>query len=1007
MSKKKILLIEDTITTIDFITEVLSGANYDVFISTNGELAIDKAEINLPDLILLDILMPNIDGFEICKKLKSNNNTKDIPVVFISALTEAFDKVKAFQLGAADYITKPVNNEELLARVNTHIELSKARKKIEESERVLKDIIKNQGEGFGITDSEENFTFVNPAAEKIFGVPENTLVGRNLQEFIDTKQFRKIKQQTEIRKTGKISTYEITITRPDKQNRQLLITATPDYDKNKNFQGAIGVFRDITMRKETEDALKNLNITLEQRIEERTKQLSESEQKFRDLFNENPVSLWEEDISELIKLLDAKKKDGITDFIKYFDNNPGFVFECASKIKVLNINQASLDIHKAPSEEYLMKNLIKTFNERSVETFKRVLIAIAERKSSFQEETEYLNLKGEVFFAIIQYSIIENSEKLLVSITDISQLKETEHALKESEERLLEAQKIAHTGHWEWDIKSGKLLWSAEVYKIFGVIPETFKVSVESFEKAMHPDDLEFFINERELALNNKDLVDIEHRIIRPNGEIRHVIERSVIGRDSSGSAIFVRGTIQDITDYKLAEQKLIESKNKIEANEIRFRRILNTFFHGVYICSPDYYVEYLNLGLEKRVGENSLGEKCYKAIYNLNEKCKWCVFDELTTKNHVTYKLKNPVDNKYYQVKNMLLDNGSKLTMFEDISKQEKAEKEILKLITAVEQSANMVIITNPEGIIEYVNKKFSEVTGCTKEEVIGKTPAILISGKQSKKFFQNKKKIIKSGGEWKGELQNKKKNGELFWVSAIISPILDINGEIVNFIGILEDITERKLHERRMFNAIIETEETERKRFAEDLHDELGPYLSGIKLYVTQFTKEKLTLKERLQLVQNLDEMIDESISITKLISNSLMPNILTNFGYISALESFINKINSTQNLHIDFIKPKVIKKINPTHEIVIYRIIIELINNTLKHAYAEKIEISIVHNRNIKIVYTDNGIGFNLQNIMDEKKGNGLINIFNRLKSINAQYTFNSNPDIGIHFAFEISN
>jgi len=92
MNKKKILLVEDTHPTIDLIREILSKVNYDVFISTNGESGISKAEINLPDLILLDILMPGIDGFETCKRLKSNDKTKDIPIIFMSALAESFDK---------------------------------------------------------------------------------------------------------------------------------------------------------------------------------------------------------------------------------------------------------------------------------------------------------------------------------------------------------------------------------------------------------------------------------------------------------------------------------------------------------------------------------------------------------------------------------------------------------------------------------------------------------------------------------------------------------------------------------------------------------------------------------------------------------------------------------------------------------------------------------------------------------------------------------------------------
>ena len=127
-------------------------------------------------------------------------------------------------------------------------------------------------------------------------------------------------------------------------------------------------------------------------------------------------------------------------------------------------------------------------------------------------------------------------------------------------------------------------------------------------------------------------------------------------------------------------------------------------------------------------------------------------------------------------------------------IEEQKKAEEEILKLSKAVEQNPASIVITDFEGDIEYVNPKFCDLTGYTKEEVIGKNPRILKSENTPVEYFKELWETILSGKEWRGELHNKKKNGDLYWESALISPIINENQKITHFIAIKEDITERK---------------------------------------------------------------------------------------------------------------------------------------------------------------------------------------------------------------------
>ncbi len=130
--KGTILVVDDTPTNIQVLFDVLSGSGYRVAIAKTGESALKRLQDHLPDLILLDVMMPGIDGFEICQRLKANDHTKDIPVIFMTALSESVDRVKGLKLGAVDYITKPIQHEEVLARIQVHLQLRQLNQTLEQ-----------------------------------------------------------------------------------------------------------------------------------------------------------------------------------------------------------------------------------------------------------------------------------------------------------------------------------------------------------------------------------------------------------------------------------------------------------------------------------------------------------------------------------------------------------------------------------------------------------------------------------------------------------------------------------------------------------------------------------------------------------------------------------------------------------------------------------------------------------------------------------------------------------
>lgn len=144
MSKRgNILVVDDTKENLRILVEALGEEGYKVRPALNGRIALEAARKEIPDLILLDILMPGMDGYQVCEALKGDVRLRDVPVIFISALDETADKMKGFSAGGVDYISKPFQTEEVLARVKTHLTLRALQKDLEEKNTRLQELNKD------------------------------------------------------------------------------------------------------------------------------------------------------------------------------------------------------------------------------------------------------------------------------------------------------------------------------------------------------------------------------------------------------------------------------------------------------------------------------------------------------------------------------------------------------------------------------------------------------------------------------------------------------------------------------------------------------------------------------------------------------------------------------------------------------------------------------------------------------------------------------------------------
>ena len=211
----------------------------------------------------------------------------------------------------------------------------------------------------------------------------------------------------------------------------------------------------------------------------------------------------------------------------------------------------------------------------------------------------------------------------------------------------------------------------------------------------------------------------------------------------------------------------------------------------------------------------------------------------------------------------------------------------------------------------------------------------------------------------------------------------------------------------QNELFNAIVTTQDQERKRIAQDIHDSLGSLLSAAKLKLSSLEESKQLLSpDQLEKYQDSLSLLDEASSELRNISHNIMPATLSKLGIVAALQNLIDKISSHAGLQISFTAHAFERRIEETTEISIYRIILELINNIVKHAMADKVTIQLIkYPEYINLVIEDNGRGFNYEKAVEGKKGIGLGNILSRVEYLKGTIEIDSSQGEGTTVIIEI--
>jgi len=509
MKNIDVLIVEDSITQAEDLKHFLESNQFKVEVASSGKKALKLLNEITPNIIITDIVMPEMDGYELCRHIKADKRLKFIPVILLTALSDPADVVQGLAAGAENFITKPIEHTHLLEIINRSLK--------------QKSVISLSSEVFFRSEIEGlSFNFVS-SPEKLFSFllsAYNTAVQKNLvfeKAQNELQELNKILEQKVEERTERVRHINAILQAIRKVN-QLIVT---EKERGSLISGACNILVETR-------GLHSAYIAL---LDEDDKITYFTEAGA----SEGMPKSVEKSITDFIPLCIQKAIS--TDEVFVVDDIEATCKGCSrSKIKI--------------GDDFG----IMSIGLKSGGKFFGVINVLLPKQFIIDEEEQSLfkEVAGDIAYALYNMEL------------EI-QRKQGEEALWESERRLKESQQIARIGQWEMDLVNNQLYWSDGIYDLFEVDPDKFAASYEAFLGAIHPEDRELVNKAYSESVKNKIPYDLIHRLLLKDGTIKYVNEICRTEYDKDGNAIRSIGTVQDITELKRAEEELIKHRDHLE----------------------------------------------------------------------------------------------------------------------------------------------------------------------------------------------------------------------------------------------------------------------------------------------------------------------------------------------------------------------------------------------------------------------------------------------------------
>jgi PAS domain S-box-containing protein len=583
--KQTILVVDDSSIARSLLKEILSEEGYEVILAESGLEMLSSLKSRLPDLILLDIHLGDMNGLEVCKLIKADSKTKDIPIILISGTANAHEWAQGLQLGAVDCILKPFNSMELVVRIHAHLALSQTNKLLKQTEtrlQLLSDTIDITPEGIYWVDIEGRFIYANSSAYTMLGYTLEELQKLRVCDINLNMTSKRWKQFWEVLRVKKNVNQESVHYRRDGSAFPVEVSTT--YIRFGEDEYINGFVRDITKRKQIEESLQA------------------SEHQLQTFISNAPTA------------------------IAMFDR----------ELHYLAYSERWLEDYGLTDQNLIGKHHYDIFpsiraNEFWIEVHKRCLAGEDIKK----DEDHFIGLDGKqewLRWNVCPWRLSDGSVGGIIMLTEsITARKLAEKTLKESEERsriFFERQLV---GMAITSTTKGWLQVNARICEMLGYSEEELKKL--TWAELTYPDDL--VADNAQFARLLKGEIDdytIEKRFVRKDAKIVYTNLAVACVRTSNGSVDYVLALVEDITKRKQAEQELRIAKEKVEESERTLRAIYENSQDAIVITQNSEIAmvnqAYLDLlGFEDKdevIGKsfiNNISPKEHERIKQLHQK--------------------------------------------------------------------------------------------------------------------------------------------------------------------------------------------------------------------------------------------------------------------------------------------------------------------------------------------------------------------------------------------------
>lgn len=747
----RILIVDDQIHALQGVSRIMKGAGHETLEASNGLDCLKLAAEYKPDLILLDVVLPDIDGREVCRRIKSDPETADIYVVLFSSTHINSDiQAEGLEQGADGYIARPIPNRELLARVKAMLRLKYAEDQWRESEYRWQFALEGARNGLWDWNAQTNEVFFSSQWKAMLGYEEHE-IGNNLDEWdrrVHPDDRERCYSDLKRHLSGETPFYE-------NEHRVLCKDGTYKWilDRGKIIERTedgkplrvIGTHADVSERKRTEDALRA------------------GEERFRGMFENHSA----------VMLLIEPSTGRILDANMAAERFYGYSI---TKLRSMSIQ----DINALPPD--------KVENERN--------LAMQECRNYFIFPHRLAD--GKVRTVEVHSSPIEqNGEIVLFSIIhDITDRKIAQDSLRESEQFLRQSEQIGRIGGWKANLFTNTLWWTQGVYDILDA-PKDYSpgldAGLEFYTAAYRPIIKEAIAK----TLEHGEPFKIEAEAITTGG--KHLwTEVRGLKRVEEGGDPQIMGTFQDITERKLAEEALRETQEN-------FRAFFETMDDIIIVGTPDGKIIYSNLAVSRKLGYTP---EELKAMHVLDlhpvEKRQEAerIFSEMFRGELDVCPLPlKKKDGVYLPVETRVWFGkwSGKDCIFglsKDLSKEQETLQKFNRLFNS--NPAPMAVSSLPERKFTDVNDAFVSTLGYSRDEVIGKSSAELGIFVEPEILNQQVLAVQNEGSVRDVEMRVNKKDGAIA-DGIFFGEIMDNQGQ-KSLLTVMLDITDRKRLEERL---------------------------------------------------------------------------------------------------------------------------------------------------------------------------------------------------------------